>query len=161
VSSPRNRKYVAAVLLIAIATLAACAWAVVGLVERFYSDNSELRELAVALVPPGAHVVLEEPSECSRSGWARVFTFRDTCHEVRFAAPRWSPADVSPQVETLAATSGWNVVARHASGALDLVRPRYRAYVRPRSQDDVDSCLESSPETPGFCYHSISVVEDD
>ena len=153
-SPSRRLLVVAAVGAVALAIL---AWAVVAVVERYYDDNRDLRELAVALLPANAEVVLEHSSECSRSGWERLFTFRDTCHEVRFSLGTHAAGDAAQQ----AALIGWTVAAERPNGALDLVRPGYRAYFRLRASEEIETCVDSGPEEPGFCYHSVSVIEGD
>ena len=142
-----------------MAALGLLAWGAVVLAERYYSDDDDLRELALALLPSGAEIVLEDSSECSRSGWQRVLTFRDTCHELRFSLPM--PDTNASDAAERAESNGWGVLTEHPNGGLDLARPGYRGFVRLRDEEEIEACVRSSPASPGFCYHSVSVIEGD
>jgi hypothetical protein len=139
--------------------LALLAWIGIAMAERYLSDNKDLRRLTLALVPPGAEVILEDSSECSRSGWAGVFTFRDTCHEVRFSLPGAITGVESDATMMRAAANGWTILEEHNRRSFDASLPGYRGYVRFRETADIQACVASAPQTPGFCYHSVSVIE--
>jgi hypothetical protein len=133
------------------------AWTGIAIAERYFSDNNDLRGLALALVPPDAEILLENSSECSRSGWERVFTVRDSCHEIRFSLP--SVAGRPGEALARAESSRWTVTAEHSANGFDLTRSGYRGYVRFRDPTDIQTCIASAPQTPGFCYHAVSVLE--
>jgi hypothetical protein len=67
----------------------------------------------------------------------------------------------SADAAELAASNGWAVLTLHPNGGFDVVRPGYRGFVRLRDREDIEACVRSSPESPGFCYHSVSVIEGD
>jgi hypothetical protein len=146
---------------IGVVLLASLGWGAIAVAERYLSDNNDLRDLAIALVPPGAAVVLEDSSECSRSGWEGVFTVRDTCHEVRFLLLESTSEAGFAASLALAESNGWTIVAEHNKRSFDVRLPGYRGYVRLREAADIQACVASAPQEPGFCYHSVSVIEAD
>ena len=63
-------------------------------------------------------------------------------------------------IRQAAARSGWDILAQRSPDQIDLVRGKYRGFVRLQSAAQTSSCVASSPQTPALCHDLIVVFEN-
>lgn len=133
----------------------------------YIRTDGELTEHARGLVPEGGRIVLEDGSQCSRSGWEGLFTLRDTCADIYWELPGTTPEERLPILSGRATAQGWNIEATHIadrSGQLVVARPGYIAHIVVFSEETLEACrtapLPREP-TERTCWDHITIESRD
>jgi hypothetical protein len=132
------------------------------LAERFVLADETLQSQAVELVPPGGEVLFEGSTQCARSGWNGLFTFRDTCHELSWRTN--DPDHAREAARQNAESLGWRVVEVTDSGTLILSRAGYRGAIGFMLGERQQKCLNNpDPDVvfgPGACNNYVILTEE-